>query len=136
MKKNCRIFSSQASSGSQTTIKKKPCTFETTDKKKKRKKKKAKPPIASRNPPPSVDPDQLIDLKNDPDVVVQKVDCQSDIIGPNGQVMKAPFTFIINKGDKPDPTVLKSSWDKYKVEMEQSSISEEVLEALKGCKTS
>ena len=63
------------------------------------------------------------------------MDSKSDIKGPNGHATKAPFTVIVNKGDKPSPRVLDSSWDKYKDEIEQSSISAEVLEALKGCKS-
>ena len=102
------------------------------DKKKKKKKKskqpKVPPPagaaqkeeaVVKKEEQPEIRPDQLIDLKRDPEIFVQKVDCDSDLIMPDGRVMKPPFTFIIGKGEKPDQAVLKASLDKYNEEEER-----------------
>ena len=52
-------------------------------------------------------------MKDNPDMFVQTIDCDSDIVMPDGRVMKPPFTFIVGKGDKPDAAVLKASWERY-----------------------
>lgn len=36
--------------------------------------------------------------------------------------MKPPFTFITGRGEKPDPALIKASWDKYKEEDEKGKM--------------
>ena len=106
----------------------------------KKKKKKKKSKLPKLNPTketeykmPNIAPEHLIDLEDNPDMFVQTIDCDTDIVMPDGRVMKPPFTFIVGKGEKPNADVLKASWDKYNADKNKTKVEthvEEIIETI------